>query len=195
MKMTRIEKRFVNRKKQSIRNIIELESALKYVDMIKIKTVLELGCGIGFVSHYLTETYKVKVCGTDYDKEQIQVAIKMQPKNDFLEYQVEDAANLSFQDSSIDLILAQNVFHHLPNWEHAIKEIARVLYSGGYFIWLDLTFPRLIKTIFLPLVKNYGLYTIDDMEKTFEVHEFKTLFHEKLVHGLFSQYHYVLQHN
>jgi len=50
MKMTRIEKRFVNRKKKSERNIKKLEYAFKQIEIGKIRTVLELGCGIGFGS-------------------------------------------------------------------------------------------------------------------------------------------------
>lgn len=75
MKMTLIEKRFVNRRKKSERNIKKFELALKYIDMKKIKTILELGCGIGFVSHYLAVTYNLKVYGTDYDDNQIQFMI------------------------------------------------------------------------------------------------------------------------
>ena len=195
MKMIRIEKRFVNRKKKSDRNIKILELALRYIDIKKIKSVLELGCGIGFVSRYLAETYNLKVVGTDYDDEQIQLANKLQPKLDQLSFQVEDAAKLSFEDSSFDLVLSQNVFHHIPDWETAIKEVARILSSGGYFLWLDLTIPIIVKTTFLPIVKNYGLNTSDDIEKSLEVHQFKKLFQERLSHGPFSQYHYVLQRN
>jgi ubiquinone/menaquinone biosynthesis C-methylase UbiE len=195
MKMTRIEKRFINRKKKSEQNIKKLESALEHVDMEKIKTVLELGCGIGFVSHYLAKTYNFTVYGTDYDDEQIQIANKLQPKIDHLSFKVEDAAKLSFVDSSVDLVLSQNVFHHIPNWENAIKEITRVLCSGGYYVWLDITFPRIVKNIFLPFVRNYGLYTVEDIEKSFKVHEFKKLFHERLAHGPLSHYHFVLQRN
>ena len=194
MKMTNIEKRFVNRKKKSEGNIRKLESALKYVDMKKVNTVLELGCGIGFVSHYLAKTYNWKVYGTDYDDKQIQLANKLQTRIDHLSFQVEDAAKLSFEDSSMDLVLSQNVFHHIPNWENAIREIVRVLCSGGYLVWLDLTFPGIVKTIFLPFVKNYGLYTIDDIEKAFAFHGLKKLFHENLSHGPLTQHHYVLQH-
>lgn len=194
MKMTRIEKRFVNRQKQSEGNIKKLDLALEYIEMKKIKTVLELGCGIGFVSLYLAETYNLAIYATDYDKEQIQIAKKLQPKIDHLSFQIEDATKLSFEDSSVDLVLSQNVFHHIPNWEDAIEEITRVLCSGGYFVWLDLTFPRIVKNIFLPFVKNYGLYTIDDIEAALEYHKFKKLFHERLTHGPLSQYHFVLQH-
>ena len=195
MKMSRIEKRFVNRKKKSERLIKKLELALEQVDLAKIKTILELGCGIGFVSYYLARTYNVNVYGTDYDAEQIQLANKLHPKIDHLYFQVEDATKLSFEDASVDLVISQNVFHHIPNWQDAIKEIARILCSGGYFIWLDLTFPRIIKNIFLPFVKNYGLYTIDDLMIAFNIHGFKKLSHERLAHGPLRQHHFVMQRN
>jgi len=150
--MTKIEKRFVNRKKKAEGNIKKIQSAFLQIEIGKINTVLELGCGIGFVSSYLAETYNYNVYGTDYDAEQIQLANKLHPKYAHLHFQVEDAIKLSFEDSSIDLVFSQNVFHHIPRWKDAIKEISRVLCSGGYFIWLDLTFPKLIKDIFLPFV-------------------------------------------
>ena len=193
--MTRIEKRFVNRKKKSEKNIEKLELAFKQIDLTKIKTIMELGCGIGFVSYYLANTYDFNVYATDYDREQIQIANTLHPKIDCLHFQVEDATKLSFEDGSIDLVLSQNVFHHIPKWEDAIKEIARILCTGGYFIWLDLTFPKIIKNIFLPLVKNYGLYTIEDVLGAFKVYGFKKLSYTRFVHGLLNQHHLVMQHN
>ena len=195
MKMTRFEKRFVNRKKKSKRNIETIESDLKLIDLTKINTVLELGCGIGFVSSYLADVYHFKVYGTDYDPEQIQIAENMQPKIEHLYFQVEDATELTFEDSSVDLVISQNVFHHIPKWKDAIKEISRVLCSGGYIIWLDLVFPKLVKKIFLPIVKNYGLYTVDDVKTTFEMYGFKKFSHENIAHGPLSQHHLVLQKN
>ena len=79
MKMTRFEKCFVNRKKKSDKNIKQIESDLKLFDLENIKTVIELGCGVGFVSSHLAEAYGFTVYGTDYDPEQIQLAEDMQP--------------------------------------------------------------------------------------------------------------------
>ena len=195
MKMTKIEKRFVNRKKKAEKNIKKIQYAFQQIEIEKINNVLELGCGIGFVSTYLADSYNFNVYGTDYDADQIQIAKKLQPKIEHLKFQVEDAAKLSFEDSSIDLVLSQNVFHHIPNWEVAIQEIVRVLHSDGYFIWLDLTFPKIVKKIFGSFVKNYGLYTINDIKTAFKESGFKILFQERLAHGPLSQHHFVLQLN
>ena len=193
MKMTRFEKRFVNRKKISASNIKKLELAFEYINIDTINTVLEIGCGVGFVSAYLADSYKFDIYGTDCDAEQIRIAEKIQPKRDNLHYQVQDAKKLSFEDSSIGLVLSQNVFHHIPDWEGTIHEIKRVLYPNGYFIWFDLAYPEIVKKIFLPFVKNYGLYTVNDIKTAFKDFDFKTLFQERLSHGPLSQYHYVLQ--
>ena len=195
MKMTNIEKHFVNRKKKAEGNIKKIQYAFQQLEIEKINTVLELGCGIGFVATYLADSYNFVVYGTDYDVDQIQLARKLQPTMEHLYFQVEDAAKLSFEDSSIDLVLSQNVFHHIPNWEDAIQEIARVLRSGGYLIWLDLTFPEIVKRIFRSFVKNYGLYTINDIKTAFEIHGFRKLSHERLAHGPLRQHHFVMQRN
>ena len=193
MKMTRIEKRFVNRQKKAEGNIKKLEPYLQTIDLTKIKTVLELGCGIGFVSTYLAETYNFVVYGTDYDSEQVHIAEYIQPERKNLFFRIEDATQLTFHDASIDLVLSQNVFHHIPKWDTALQEISRILCPGGYLIWLDLTFSKFIKSVFLPFVENYGLYTIEDIRQSFEKCHFDTLSEQKLAHGPLKQYHFLLQ--
>jgi ubiquinone/menaquinone biosynthesis C-methylase UbiE len=193
MKMTRLEKVFVNRKRKSEGNIKKLESDFKFLDVSKIQKVLELGCGIGFVSSYLAKTYHFKVYGTDYDPEQIQIARQVQPELEHLVFQVEDATHLSFQDSEFDLVISQNVFHHIPDWERAVEEISRVLRTGGVLIWLDLAFPEMIKLLFLPVVKNYGLYTCSDIKTAFTANALLPIVHDRPAHGPFRQEHFVLQ--
>jgi len=191
MEMTRLEKLFVNRSKKARRNIVRIRQRLQELPSAAIQNTLELGCGIGTVAAYLAETYEMNVYGTDYDCEQIQIARNMQPENANLHYKVEDAANLSFQDASFDLVVSQNVFHHIPNWKSAVKEVGRVLKPGGYLIWLDFAFPKLIRTLVQPLVKKYSLYCLTEVRGAFQTQGFEQLFHERLIHGLFVHHHLV----
>ena len=193
MEMTRFEKWFVNRSRKAERNIARVRQRLQELPAAAIQEVLELGCGIGGVAAYLAATYEMNVYATDYDLKQIQIARKLQPENEHLHYRVEDAANLSFQAASFDLVLSQNVFHHIPDWKAALKEAARVLRPGGYFIWLDLAVPKLIRTLFQPLIKNHSLYSFADIRHAFEANGFKMLFYERLIHGLFVHHHLVWQ--
>jgi ubiquinone/menaquinone biosynthesis C-methylase UbiE len=140
MEMTRLEKWLVNRNKKAERNIARIRQRLTELPSEAIRDVLELGCGIGAVAAFLSETYNMNVWGTDYDQEQIHIARKRHPENEHLIYRVEDAAHLSFQDARFDLVVSQNVFHHLSKWQTAVSEVARVLRPGGFLMWLDLTF-------------------------------------------------------
>ena len=193
MEMTRFEKWLVNRNKKAERNIARVRQRLAELPLAAIKDVLELGCGIGSVASFLAETYHMNVLGTDYDCKQIQIARQRHPENDHLTYQVEDAARLSFKDASFDLIISQNVFHHLPQWQTAVQEINRVLRSEGFLLWLDLTLPKWIARLFQPLSKKHSLYCIADVNFVFEKQGFKQLFAERLMHGPFFQHHLVWQ--
>lgn len=193
MEMTRLEKWLVNRNKKAERNIARVRQCLATLPSEAMKDVLELGCGIGAVAAFLSETYDMTVWGTDYDHQQIQIARKRHPENERLIYQVEDAAHLSFQDASFDLVVSQNVFHHLLNWQSAVRQVARVLRPGGFLLWLDLTFPKWIAQLFQPLVKNHSLYCIADVIYVFEGQGFKQCFHERRLHGPFYQQQMIWQ--
>ncbi|MGD8750128.1 MAG: class I SAM-dependent methyltransferase, partial [Anaerolineales bacterium] len=173
-------------------NIERVRQRLNQLDAADIHDVLELGCGIGAVSAYLSKQYGMNVTGTDFDPQQIEIARQLYSEGKRLRFQVEDATNLNFDDESFDLVISQNVFHHIPAWDKAIHEVARVLREAGYIIWLDLAFPAIIKKLLRPWVKNYGLYTIDDVNIEFDRNGFNRLFYEKSFHGFFMHHHLVL---
>jgi ubiquinone/menaquinone biosynthesis C-methylase UbiE len=193
MEMTRLEKWLVNRTGKAERNIARIEQRLAELPVRSITNVLELGCGIGRVAAYLAQRYNMHVWGTDTDPAQIETARKRHPETARLTYRVEDAAKLSFEDAEFDLVVSQNVFHHMAKWRTAVREIARVLKPGGYLLWLDLAFPRWIAHRFQPLVKQHGVYCISEAKSVFEHQGFEQLFHYSRMHGLFSQHHIVWQ--
>lgn len=193
MEMSRLEKRLVNRSKKAERNIAKVRQCLSTIKLSDIRDVLELGCGIGAVAAYLAATYEMDVTGTDYDSEQIKIARRMHPETERLQYSVEDAAQLSFEDASFDLIVSQNVFHHISNWPAAVNEIARVLKPEGFLLWLDLAFPKFIHTLLQPLVKKHSLYCFSDVKSAFETQGLKQIFYERLMHGFFFHHHVIWQ--
>jgi ubiquinone/menaquinone biosynthesis C-methylase UbiE len=192
MKMSKFEKRFVNRRNKAEKNIMKVRDILRQIESDNIKNVLEIGCGIGLVSSYLANEYGIDVYGTDFDPEEIQLAKQLNNERDNLHFKVEDAADLSFADNSFDLAISQNVFHHIPNWQKAVSEIQRVLRPCGYLIWLDLVFPALLKKMFKSLTKNYGLYTLNDIHSEFNRAGFETVQKQKMMHGPFMHYEMVL---
>lgn len=195
MKMTSFEKRFVNRKRKAKGNIKKLVKQMQMLDLPDALNILEIGCGIGSVSAYLADNYSAKVWGTDFDSDEIEIARKLHSENDHVKYQVEDASELSFKNEQFDMVVSQNVFHHIPKWDKAIYEISRVLKINGYLFWLDLAFPKLLVSVLKNVIKNYGLYTIKEIRRTFKNARLEELNYEKMIHGPMIHHHLILKKN
>lgn len=165
MEMTQLEKRLVNRESHSRSNIKIMERVFEQLKLTDIQRVLEVGCGIGMASAHLAEKYGMTVTGTDYDPAQVALAKKKFPENENLQFRTADAANLAFGDGEFDLALSLKVLHHIGNWEQALREISRVLRPGGIYFFNDIVFTsEKIARFLRRLVKNYGVYTIKEVE-------------------------------
>ena len=107
MRITRLEKMFVNRRQEAERNIGRVRRDLEQLDLDAVHDVLEIGCGIGAISAFLADSYGMNVQGTDFDPEQVELAQTTQPTSDRLHFAVEDATHLTFENASFDLVLSQ----------------------------------------------------------------------------------------
>jgi ubiquinone/menaquinone biosynthesis C-methylase UbiE len=193
MKMTQFEKLFVNREGKGKRNIATLNERLRQIDIYNISDVLEIGCGTGSVAAFLADRYGMNVVGTDFDPEEVNIARSLYGENDRLRFRVEDAAGLSFPDYRFDMVISQNVFHHIPNWPLVVREVSRVLRPNGYFIWLDFYIPTLLKKVLKPLGKSHGLYTLEDVKSALIRNRLEGRFERRTLYGPFPHREIVAQ--
>jgi demethylmenaquinone methyltransferase/2-methoxy-6-polyprenyl-1,4-benzoquinol methylase len=163
MKMTRLEKKFVNASKHGERNLEILHHLFSHFDSSTVGKVLEIGCGIGAVAAYLSNKLGMQVIASDADPEQVQLAKSHYGEHEKLRFYQADATDLPFKNAEFELVLSLNVFHHIADWGCALSEVSRVLKPKGYFVFHDLAYSKLAVTIFRPIVKNYGLYTIREI--------------------------------
>ncbi len=196
MKMSKMEKKFVNSKKHGQRNIDLYERLSKQIDLTEVKDVLEIGCGAGILSNHLNEKYRVNVTGIDLDPEQIELAKEYQEKKENLQFMVADATKLNFsEEESYDLAISTYVMHHISNWEEALMEIKRVVRTKGFYIFYDMAYSKFIVKIFRPIVKKYGIYTAQDIKRFFEKNSFNLIYEEKQKHSIFQNSIFVFQKN
>ncbi len=87
--------------------------------------ILENGCGMGMYVEHLAP-FGGKITGLEYDFERAAEAGQRSPR-------IMNAAgeNLPFPDNSFDLILSHEVLEHVQSDATAIREMVRVLKSGG----------------------------------------------------------------
>jgi ubiquinone/menaquinone biosynthesis C-methylase UbiE len=110
---------------------------LRILDDVTDKHIVDLACGQGQFSRMLTDV-KAKVIGVDIGKELIAIAEKknLTPKNKFsLHYFVSSSHDLFMvksetQDAVVCILALQNI----EKLQETLKEVSRVLKSGGKFI-------------------------------------------------------------
>lgn len=193
MKMTSLEKRYVNRTAKGEANAQRLRERLEAIELSGVQDALELGCGIGTVSRFLWKEYGWKVIGTDYDVAQVQEARRHYGENERLSFMQADATRLPFEDGSFDLVVSQNVFHHIPGWVRAAAEIGRVLRPGGYLVWLDIVVPGPLRKLAGLISGRAGVYTSDEAMAAFSQAGMESRYARGIAHGPVRHHHAVLQ--
>ena len=94
------------------------------VDPLEVRSVLDAGCGEGFVLNMLLQHRPtMNVIGIDIDREAIQRGRKLFPD---MPFQVADVLELPHPDDSFDLVVCTEVLEHLADPQTALHEICRV---------------------------------------------------------------------
>ena len=104
------------------------------------KRVLEVGCGRGVGIEILLGLGAAHVTGFDLDPKMVALAqARVARYGDRARVFAGDAeATFGAPDASFDAVVDYGILHHVPNWQKALKEIARVLKPGGMFYFEDL---------------------------------------------------------
>lgn len=111
-------------------------------------SILDVGCGPGYVSAAATECGAVPI-GLDFSREMIAIAKQMFPG---IEFREGDAQKLPFADSSFDRVVANFALLHLAEPERAMAEGARVLKPDGRFAFT--TWAKVSENPFVQLVDD-----------------------------------------
>ncbi len=98
---------------------------------------LSLGSGEGDYDAFIA-TYCNQLIGCDINAEDVAFAKILNCEVSNLQYQVENALQLSFADDSFDLVVSVEVIEHVGEPARMVQEMARVLQPGGLAV---ITFP------------------------------------------------------
>jgi ubiquinone/menaquinone biosynthesis C-methylase UbiE len=96
-------------------------------------TILDLGCGSGYAGRALRDTKDAgRAYGLDGSPEMARNAAGY-TDDDAVGYVVGDFGSLPFADDSIDHVWSMEAFYYAADPRETLKEIARILRSGGTF--------------------------------------------------------------
>lgn len=195
MKLGRIEKWFMNRSKHAQRVISRVERLLQFADFKEEQEFLEVGCGSGAVCRYIAKRYDFNVTGTDVDGEQIKRAQADIDDVTNLRFLEANATDLPFGGNDFDIVLSFQVMHHISNWLDALEETRRVLRPKGYFVCVDIVYPKWSAKLGKMFKHKYGITTLPALNSFIEKHNFSTIYSSLSKLLLFHQYQAVYRSN
>ncbi|MBF9032432.1 methyltransferase domain-containing protein [Rhodobacterales bacterium HKCCE3408] len=116
--------------------------------------VLDLCCGQGNVTEALTRAGH-DVIGADFSAQMLSFARERLPRGTFVEA---DAQDLPFADSEFDVVVCSFGLMHVPDQPKALREVRRVLKSGGQFVMTSWCGPDVspVFQVFYGSVQEHG---------------------------------------
>jgi ubiquinone/menaquinone biosynthesis C-methylase UbiE len=90
--------------------------------------LLDVGCGTGNILCELVNE-KRELFGIDLSENMVKECSKRMEDN--AEIKVADAEHIPYKDNFFDILICNASFHHYPHPEEVLKEMKRVLKSGG----------------------------------------------------------------
>ena len=138
---------------------------LKELEIAEGDSVLDVGCGTGYILSCIGEQRQIQGFGLDVSEPMIAVA---KEKHQGYEFVVGDCAKRPYDDASMDVVTACMAYHHFPNQEGFRKEVFRVLKPGGRFYLCDPRFPWIVRGFFNTFFNDSGFRTVKRNEKDFE---------------------------
>jgi len=163
MRMTAVEKSFVNSSGHAAKVAGHAESLLQKVNVQPGWRYLDVGCGISSAARGIAMRRPLDVVGVDIDPEQIATA-RAAGELPNLRFHVMDATRLEFGDAEFDVVATSKTTHHIPDYELALMEMARVLRPGGYLVYTDMSVPGWAAAIgkrLLPIVGFPSEHALD----------------------------------
>lgn len=111
------------------------DTLLKKTKLNEHSRLLDVGSGACHTSAYIAKNYNCLVTGVDISPDALHLAQSFYQHESFfkrMSFEQADAANLPFADSSFDVVLCESVLFFIKDKKLALKEMARVLKSGGF---------------------------------------------------------------
>ena len=116
--------------------LICFAQVVRGLNLLPDMTILDFGAGTCWTSHFLSQL-GLKVIALDVSPSALKIGQKLyrrhpiigrQPKPQFLQF---DGQSFDLPDQSVDRISCWEAFHHVPNPAQVIREMGRVLKTGG----------------------------------------------------------------
>lgn len=114
-----------------------IEELLNWADVRSARHIIDVGCGIGGSTLYLTKKFGATAAGITLSPVQAASAHERAEASGLrgrIRFHVADALHMPFEDNTFDLVWSLESGEHMPDKERFLQECYRVLEPEGTFV-------------------------------------------------------------
>ncbi|MBW1776486.1 MAG: class I SAM-dependent methyltransferase [Deltaproteobacteria bacterium] len=129
---------------------LEMVWFLQAADLSPNPRILEIGCGRGAGARILLKKmHPRRIEALDLDPVMMHTAkgFLTSKERERISLLAGDSTRLPFHSASFDVVFGFGLLHHVPDWESAVKEVARVLKPGGRYYMEELYPPLYLNAV------------------------------------------------
>lgn len=119
--------------RRSRRNAEMQTAAFEALELRSEDRFLDVGCGTGAAVRQAAAVASHAV-GVDLSPAMLERAERLAAGIDGVEFRLAESSELPFEDGAFTAVLCTSAFHHYPDPEAAVREMGRVLTSGGRIV-------------------------------------------------------------
>lgn len=110
----------------------QLETMLEIMNLQSDQLVLDIGCGLGKITEYISDRNDISIIGIDNAIKVIEWAQKnTKAKQGKLSFQVGDINNLHFPKEMFDAIISIDTLYYAEDYERVIRKMKEILKPNG----------------------------------------------------------------
>lgn len=128
-----LSKEWVVRKKTTKRLI-------QYLNLTQPKTILEVGCGNGWLAHYIHSSLNVDCFGVDVNEAELRQAVRVFGNHQGLAFIYADIFSEIFDKPVADSIILASVIQYFSDAESLLTRLVNILAPGGQLHLIDSPF-------------------------------------------------------
>ena len=165
----------------------EKRIAQEVINRIEGGILIDLGSGTGYLSIEIAKrTPKLKVCGIDLSQAMVKIAIKHAKMVKNVQFELCNAAELPFEDNSIDFIVSTGSLHHWRKPVKVFNECYRVLKNGNE-AWIYDGCPDIAQEEASEVAKKYGFLRYRILRRLTAFHGFRKQEYESKIKSVLEQ--------